>query len=195
MLAREKEKTVRGALHEQEEGKGPLGQRKKDRAAEGPVRKKDRHAGQEATGGKPLKEEQQPLALWKRIGIGLFFPFCAALALFYARYGKDSGLCLFYRLTGLYCPGCGSGRAIGGLLRGQPLKWVFSCNVLLFPLGIPALLVGIHEYLRVVFPALKLRPVYVSQRTLKILIGILLGFWILRNLPMFAFLAPPVLPH
>ena len=119
-----------------------------------------------------MKEEQQPLPLWKRIGIGLFFPFCAALALLYARYGTHGNLCLFHNLTGLYCPGCGTGRAVSGFLRGRSLRWV-----------------------RVVFPFLGFRPVYVSQRTLKILIGIILGFWILRNLPMFAFLAPPVLPH
>lgn len=142
-----------------------------------------------------MKEEQQPLPLWKRIGIGLFFPFCAALALLYARYGTHGNLCLFHNLTGLYCPGCGTGRAVSGFLRGRSLRWVMSCNALLLPLGIPALFVGAHEYLRVVFPSLGFRPVYVSQRTLKILIGIILGFWILRNLPMFAFLAPPVLPH
>ena len=100
-----------------------------------------------------MKEEQQPLPLWKRIGIGLFFPFCAALALLYARYGTHGNLCLFHNLTGLYCPGCGTGRAVSGFLRGRSLRWVMSCNALLLPLGIPALFVGTHEYLRVVFPA------------------------------------------
>ena len=31
----------------------------------------------------------------------------------------DGGVCVFYRLTGLYCPGCGSTRAVMALLHGR----------------------------------------------------------------------------
>ena len=33
--------------------------------------------------------------------------------------------CLFYRLTGLYCPGCGGTRALYALVYGHPLRSFF----------------------------------------------------------------------
>ena len=48
----------------------------------------------------------------------------------------------------------------------------------------------LREYLRLVFPGLKLRPVFLSQPVVTgVLLAVLL-FWFLRNLPAFSFLAP-----
>ena len=65
-----------------------------------------------------------------------------------------------------------------------------SYNILLPILGIPCLFVLAHEYLRIVFPKMKLRPVNISQRTAEILTVVIVVFWILRNVPAFDILAP-----
>ena len=127
-----------------------------------------------------------PFAFRVLIGIGL--PLCAALGL----YAVHAGLripCLFYELTGLYCPGCGSGRAIRALLHGHPLR-VFSCNCMLVLLGLPCTGILLHEYLRIVFLPLHLKPVFIRQRTAVWIAAVLILYWILRNIPAFSFLAP-----
>ena len=48
----------------------------------------------------------------------------------------------------------------------------------------------IHEYLRIVFPAMKLKPVFVSQSAVKAVIAVVVAFWVLRNVPSLSFLAP-----
>ena len=126
---------------------------------------------------------------WSRALAAVSMPAVLALIWIY-EYNGGSGLtCPFYRLTGLYCPGCGSGRAVQALYHGHLIKAV-RYNILLPVLGLPSLAVLTHEYLRVVFPALKLRPVYVSQAAVKAVIVIVIAFWVLRNVPALSFLAP-----
>ena len=126
---------------------------------------------------------------WSRALAAVSVPAVLALIWIY-EYNGGSGLtCPFYRLTGLYCPGCGSGRAVQALYHGHLIKAV-RYNILLPVLGLPSLAVLTHEYLRVVFPALKLRPVYVSQAAVKAVIVIVIAFWVLRNVPALSFLAP-----
>ena len=129
-----------------------------------------------------------PLPLRRRIALGLALPAVAALVLVSLR-GELGLQCPFYALTGLYCPGCGSGRAAYALLHGH-LADSFRCQPLLYLLGIPAGLVFLHEYLRLVFPRLKLRPVYVPQWLAVAAGALILAFWIARNIPAFSFLAP-----
>ena len=126
---------------------------------------------------------------WSRALAAVSVPAVLALIWIY-EYNGGSGLtCPFYRLTGLYCPGCGSGRAVQALYHGHLIQAV-RYNILLPVLGLPSLAVLTHEYLRVVFPALKLRPVYVSQAAVKAVIVIVIAFWVLRNVPALSFLAP-----
>ena len=67
-------------------------------------------------------------------------PLAAAGLLYaYERSGAELA-CPFYRLTGLYCPGCGSGRAVRALLHGHLLQ-ALSYNYLLDLLLVPALCV------------------------------------------------------
>ena len=98
-------------------------------------------------------------------------------------------MCLFYELTGLYCPGCGSGRVAIALLHGH-VPEAFSHNALLFLLGLPCGAVLAYEYLRFVFPGLGLKKIELPAWTARLSLGLIVGFWILRNLPGLEILAP-----
>ena len=100
--------------------------------------------------------------------------------------------CLFHRLTGLECPGCGMTRAAYATLHGR-----FGEALRFNPLGmivLPALgvWVGIQipAWLRGEAQAFRCR---VGRRGAWWLVGIVLGYWVLRNIPVwpFSLLAPP----
>ncbi len=125
----------------------------------------------------------------KRIALGLALPAGIALVLVYMALGGVGLRCPFYTLTGLYCPGCGSGRAVYSALHGRFAESFRQNPALYFP-GIPAGLVLLHEYARLVFPRLGLRPVRVSRGVALGLTLALIAYWIARNIPAFSFLAP-----
>ena len=85
--------------------------------------------------------------------------------------------CPFYKLTSLYCPGCGSTRACHALLRGN-LSHAISMNPLLV-LSIPIVIFMFF------FPS-STHFQYAPH-----LAGIiLLAYWIARNTSVFSWLAP-----
>ena len=98
-------------------------------------------------------------------------------------------LCPVYELTGLYCPGCGSGRAALALLHGAIAR-ALGFNALFTLLLVPCGLLLAREYLRFVFPGLGLRPLRLPAWVFDAALWLILAFWLLRNLPAFAFLAP-----
>ena len=98
-------------------------------------------------------------------------------------------LCPAYELTGLYCPGCGSGRAALALLRGD-VAAAFFHNALALLLSPPCAWVLGREYLRSVFPRLGLGPTRLPAWAGEASLALILVFTLLRNLPAFAFLAP-----
>lgn len=103
---------------------------------------------------------------------------------------RGGGLqCWFYELTGLYCPGCGSGRAANALLHGHASE-AFSHNALLFLLGLPCGALLVYAYLRFVFPGLGLKKIELPDWTARLALGMIAAFWILRNLPGWEILAP-----
>lgn len=98
--------------------------------------------------------------------------------------------CPFYKLTDFYCPGCGSLRSLHQLMHGHPLE-ALDLNplmVLFLPfLGyifISQYWQGVHKQSRSSF--------FISPRIVWILLGIILVFWIFRNIPFYPFswLAP-----
>ena len=129
----------------------------------------------------------------KRSGWRLLFaagaPAAVCLILLYVYSGAPRPPCVFYTLTGLYCPGCGSGGAVEAALHG---RWgeAVRRNILLPLLGLPAGAILIREYLRLAFPRMGLRPVHIPQPVTVGTLVLILAFWVLRNLPAFAFLAP-----
>ena len=126
---------------------------------------------------------------WLRITVGILFPLVCAASLWYVYHHGSPGICVFHRLTNLYCPGCGSGRALYALLHLR-FREAFQYNCLFIPLGLPAALLVVYEYLRFVFPRLHLRPVRIPFAVAAGCVALLFLFAILRNIPIFRFLAP-----
>ncbi|MBF0457279.1 MAG: DUF2752 domain-containing protein [Nitrospirae bacterium] len=93
--------------------------------------------------------------------------------------------CLFHKLTGLYCPGCGSTRAMHQLLHGH-IAAAFKLNPLTVT-ALPFLIFGMLAETGVLTS--QKRP---SPRYIKILIAAVVLFWILRNIPVepFSYLRP-----
>lgn len=95
--------------------------------------------------------------------------------------GKSAWLppCIFHRVTGLHCPGCGNTRALHALLHGD-VAASLSYNLLLIPMVVCMI-------------ALVVRPDLATKRWLcRTIAGTTLAFFLLRNLPWppFSLLAP-----
>lgn len=99
--------------------------------------------------------------------------------------------CVFHRVTGLYCPGCGTFRALDALLHGQWLQAI-RYNALLVILGPVLVILLVFELWRY----LRNEPINYrryDQIAAIILIIICLGYGIVRNLPAFYVLQPTVI--
>lgn len=99
--------------------------------------------------------------------------------------------CLFHKLTGLHCPGCGMTRAAHATLYGR-LGDAFRFNpvgMILLPLA--GLSIGLELLGWVWGKPLPFR-LKVGTRGAWAIVWLVVGFWILRNLPWWPFtlLAP-----
>jgi hypothetical protein len=79
-------------------------------------------------------------------------------------------VCLFHRITGLDCPGCGATRALHALLHGH-VRDAFALNPLLVA-GLPVLGLGVMFRERL----LPLRSLWSG-----LIVAVVVAFWILRN--------------
>jgi hypothetical protein len=88
--------------------------------------------------------------------------------------------CIFHRSTGLLCPGCGSLRALHQILHGN-LATAVRFNALL----IASLPVAVFFCARFVVRKLKKQPAPLTISTVWLwwVLGVMLAFGILRNLP------------
>ncbi len=98
--------------------------------------------------------------------------------------------CIFHRLTGLYCPGCGSLRAASRLLHAD-LAGALSLNAL-FVLATPYMLWALVSGAREAATGRPLPAIALSKRVRVVLLVLVALFWILRNVPSAPFeaLAP-----
>ena len=119
-----------------------------------------------------------------------FFAAAALLYLYFTGEGEGAGIpCMFHQITGFYCSGCGSSRALRSILHldfYQALRYnaIFTLCVPLFAVYFGAL--GI-SYIR--FGKDKISG-KISMFTVWIIIAAAILYGILRNIPAFAFLAP-----
>lgn len=98
--------------------------------------------------------------------------------------------CPLYNFTGIYCPGCGSQRALHSLLHLN-IAGAVGFNLLFLP---AVAMVGYHFAIRL-FPRRNgnYRKSYLDNRRAPwVILTIVLVFWLLRNLPFYPFdiLAP-----
>lgn len=99
----------------------------------------------------------------------------------------DVGIpCLFYEITGYYCPGCGITRVLFSLLK-LDFYQAFRYNPLIFILIIITVIYWLVKFILKKFMNISIEiPNYVYY----ILLVIVIIFGILRNIPMFDFLSP-----
>jgi hypothetical protein len=97
-------------------------------------------------------------------------------------------------LTGLYCPGCGSLRAMHALLHGDLLQ-AWAMNPLTVML-LPFLTYGLISEVLLRTRGLRLPQPRLSAGQIRALFAVIVMFGVVRNLPMqpFAWLAPGAMP-
>ncbi|MCQ2366507.1 MAG: DUF2752 domain-containing protein [Akkermansia sp.] len=87
--------------------------------------------------------------------------------------------CIFRRLTGLSCPGCGGTRAARALLAGD--VWA-ACRLNFFL--VPSVLMLLAEYVREAAAFIRRRPVHPGRtyiRIVQLYAGLAIAWFILRN--------------
>ena len=99
----------------------------------------------------------------------------------------DVGIpCLFYEITGYYCPGCGFTRVLFFLLK-LDFYQAFRYNPLIFILII---ITGIYWLVKFILKKFMNISIEIPNYVYYILLIIVIIFGILRNIPMFDFLSP-----
>lgn len=96
--------------------------------------------------------------------------------------------CPFLAMTGWWCPGCGSLRAVHALTQGD-LVTAIDRNVLTV-LAIPTLIVAWGAWLRRSITGRPRSPRAAPAAAIWALFGLVVAFWVLRNLPAGSWLAP-----
>ncbi len=118
---------------------------------------------------------------------------CAAAVLYFGdptRSGAHFPGCPLYTLTGIYCPGCGSTRALHELLHGQ-VAAAMSFNVLTV-LALPFVLYSGLSYFVFAIRGRRLPSMHIPGRYVWAIGYAIVAFGILRNIPHYPFtlLAP-----
>ena len=99
----------------------------------------------------------------------------------------DVGIpCLFYEITGYYCPGCGITRLLFSFLK-LDFYQAFRYNPLIFILII---ITGIYLLVKFILKKFMNISIEIPNYVYYILLIIVIIFGILRNIPMFDFLSP-----
>ena len=98
---------------------------------------------------------------------------------------KISIPCMFYKITGFHCPGCGITRLLFSLIK-LDFYQAFRYNPLIFIL----LTIFVLKLIQCIITKRKL---IISNKTVTILLIVTILFGIARNIPYFSFLIPTVI--
>mgnify|MGYP005959288881 CR=1 FL=1 len=123
-----------------------------------------------------LQNNKNKIILILIISIGYYF-----LNLFY----NFSIPCIFNKITGFYCPGCGITRMLFSIMQLRFYQ-AFRFNPLVFILLILSI---IYCFFKLILK----KDIYISNKTYIILLIITILFGILRNISFFKFLQPTLL--
>ncbi|NLT12039.1 MAG: DUF2752 domain-containing protein [Clostridiaceae bacterium] len=96
--------------------------------------------------------------------------------------------CLFHLITGLYCPGCGTGRMFFAILR-LDFSSAFRANPYVFIL-IPIFSIYYIAEIRAYLKGQSRKASRSEYISLFFILAGLIIFGVLRNIPYFSFLAP-----
>ena len=96
-------------------------------------------------------------------------------------------VCLFHKLTGLNCPGCGTTRAFYALLHGHLLLALHDNALFVFMLAVLTI-----WGTRFLFRRMRNQPATpdVAPKYLWMFLAMAVVFGVLRNFPEFSFLSP-----
>ena len=134
----------------------------------------------------------------KYLGYILLIALPVIIGYIYYAFYLDSGSiwskqCSFHQLTGLQCPGCGGQRAFYMLLHGHPIQ-ALRYNALLI-IGLPFFIYIYFLLFQVYIIKDKKYLKYFNFPSMAgyVFLGILIVFFILRNIPSWPFtlLSPP----
>jgi len=98
--------------------------------------------------------------------------------------------CPFLALTGCYCPGCGTLRGLHQLTHGHLIS-ALDLNLLMM-LSLPFVGYFFASQAMLVVKGRPLRTFFVRPTLIWMLLGFILVYWVLRNIPVYPFslLAP-----
>jgi hypothetical protein len=125
----------------------------------------------------------------KILNTGLLIGFTGLAVLFFVLDPSKHDIfprCLFNSITGYYCPGCGSQRAIHSFLH-LDFAGVVTQNFLFIPAFLLIFYHYSHPFLNKFF-RWKLPNIFYFKSTPWIIFGVIIIFWIARNLPFYPFL-------
>ena len=91
--------------------------------------------------------------------------------------------CPFLALTGFYCPGCGTLRALHQLTLGHPVAALDLNPLMVLLLPFVAYFLASHAMLAVT--GRPLRKFFVRPELIWALLGVVLVYWLLRNIPAY----------
>jgi uncharacterized membrane protein (GlpM family) len=110
--------------------------------------------------------------------VGIAIGLCLAVIIYLYDPAMSSILppCPFHAITGLYCPGCGSSRAVHQLMHGHLVK-AFDLNPLMISF-LPFMGWSLIQQAR--GRQILTRPIWIWT-----ILAVILIFWVLRNIPVY----------
>jgi hypothetical protein len=114
---------------------------------------------------------------------GILLAGCVTLAVVDPTHGPP--VCPFKAVTGWDCPGCGGTRALHQLFTGH-LGAALSYNVLAVVI-LPVLLWGLFASLTGALGGPRWKSISVARPWIWIAFAVVIGFWVVRNLPVAPF--------